>query len=112
LVQNVDPSDSNGTDFMGAQEVAGLQLAYYVRKREEGKRVPADHAEVEKVREPHEFSHPKDDEYGDHLTEQDTTGGTEKRGETPHQRVHFKCTEVKRSEQVKHLKNDEGGFSV
>ena len=57
-----------------------------MREREQDKSVPADHAEVEEVGEPHQFSHSKHDEYGDYLAEYDTTGGAEKRGEPAHQR--------------------------
>jgi hypothetical protein len=90
-------------------------LVYYVGKGEEDESVPADHSDVEQIREPHEFSNPQDDQHSDQLAEEDTASGTEKRGETPHQRVHFKRTKVKRgqgSNQVKSLQYDEAGFVV
>jgi hypothetical protein len=86
-----------------------------VGKGEEDESVPADHSDVEQIRKPHEFSKPQDDQHRDDFTEKDTASGTEKRGETPHQRVHFKCTKVKRdqsSDQVKSLQYDEAGFGV
>jgi hypothetical protein len=66
-----------------------------VRNGEKKKSVPANHAEVKQVGEPHEFPHPKNDENCNHLTEQDTASTTERRCEAPYQRIRFESAEMK-----------------
>jgi len=84
-------------------------MVHDVRKGEKDNSVPANHAEVKEVGEPHEFPHPKNDENSDHLTEQDTARSTERCCEAPHQRIHFESAEMKcdqRRYQVERLQHD------
>src|SRR5260370_38708137 len=47
-----------------------------VRNAKEDNGVPAHHAEIKQVGDPHELSHPKNDKNSDYLSEQDTAGRT------------------------------------
>ena len=84
-------------------------MVHDVRKGEKDNSVPANHAEVKEVGEPHEFPHPKNDENSDHLTEQDTASTTEGCGEASHQRIRFESAKMKcdqRRCQIKRLQPD------
>src|SRR6266851_436149 len=83
-----------------------------VRNAKEDNGVPAHHAEIKQVGDPHELSHPKNDENSDHLSEQDTAGRTQDFCKAPYQRVQFEGAVMKRDQgrsQIKHLKHDKAG---
>jgi len=84
-------------------------MVHDVRNGDKKKSVPANHAEVKQVGEPHKFSHAKNDENSNHLTEQDTTSTTEGCGQASHQRIRFESAKMKcdqRRYQVKRLQHD------
>ena len=75
----LSPSQPGGRQYPQFSGEKRAQLsASKVRKSKENKGVPADHTEIEQVSNPHEFPNPKNDKYGNHLTEQDTPGGDQK----------------------------------
>ena len=83
-----------------------------VRKTEKNEGVPANHAKIKQVGDPHEFPHPKNDENSNYLTEQDSASRTEYGCEAPHQRIDFESAEMKcdqRRYQVEHLQHDKAG---
>jgi len=83
-----------------------------VCKAEKNDGVPADHAEIKQVSDPHEFPQSKKDENSDHLAEQDTAGWTKDVCKAPYKRVHFEGAVMKRDQgrgQIEHLQNDKAG---
>jgi len=60
-----------------------------VRNAKQDNGVPAHHAEIKQVGDPHELSHPKNDKNSDYLSEQDTASTTEGCCRASHQRIGF-----------------------
>lgn len=83
-----------------------------VGKAEKNNDVPAHHADIKQVGDPHEFPHAKNDENSDHLAEQDAAGRPKDVRKAPYQRVYFERTVMKCDQgrcQIKHLQHDKAG---
>jgi len=94
---------------MSARKMSAM---HDICKGEKNDGVPAHHAEIKQVSDPHESPHSKKDENSDHLDEQDAARRTKDVCKAPYKRVHFEGAVMKCDQgrsQIKYLKHDKAG---